>query len=58
MAGCPSPSPLLVGADAKLDRGKVLKGLEDAAAALLSGLAEGQSQRLLPSPTLADTAKY
>lgn len=32
-------------------------GLEDAAAALLLGLAEGQSRRQLPSPTLADTVK-
>ena len=54
MAGVPVSLPTL-GGDAELGRDKVLQGLEDAAATLLSGLAEGQSQRLLPSPTLAYT---
>lgn len=53
MVGVPVSLPTL-GVDAELGRDKVLQGLEDAAATLLSGLAEGQSQRLLPSPTLAD----
>lgn len=57
MAGVPVFLPSL-GVDARLDGGKVLQGLKDAAAALLSGLAEGQPQLLLPSPTLAETVKY
>lgn len=54
MAGGPVSLPT-PGADTELGGGKVLKGTEDAAASLLSGLAEGQSQRLLPSSTLAVT---
>ena len=57
MAGVPVSLPTL-GGDAELGRDKVLQRLEDAAATLLSGLAEGQSQRLLPSPTLADTKEF
>lgn len=48
MAGVPVSLPTL-GVDAELGRDRVLQGLEDAAATLLSGLAEGQSQRLLLS---------
>lgn len=54
MAGVPISLPTS-GADPELGGGKVLKGTEDAPASPLLGLAEGQSQRLLPSPTLADT---
>lgn len=57
MAGVPVSLPTL-GVDAELGRDRVLQGLEDAAATLLSGLAEGQSQRLLPSPTLADIKEF
>lgn len=56
MAGVPVSLPTL-GADAKVGRSRVLKGPEDAAAAaLLSGLAQGQPPppRLLPAPTLAE----
>lgn len=52
-AGVPVSLPT-PGADAKHGPGKVLKGPKDATAALLLGLAEGQSQCWLPSPTLTD----
>lgn len=57
MAGVPVSLPT-PGADAKLGPGKVLKGPEDATAALLLGLAEDQSQRWLPSLTLTDTVQF
>lgn len=57
MAGVPVSLPT-PGADAKLGPGKILKGPEDATAALLLGLAEGQSERWLPSPTLTDTVQF
>lgn len=59
MAGVPVSLPT-PGADAcaQPGHGEVLKKPEDAAATLLEGLAEGQNQSLLPSPTLADPLQY